>query len=207
MTEWFMIEEPDSHCMKNRFILFQRSGVFYCEDTATGKQCSLRTRDKEEAHRLLNARNDALRQPTMNLQIAQVYLQHGDPTLSARTWQDVMDQMVSIKRGETLVRWQWGIKDKAFDGLRKRKLIETTAEHLLTALKAGAVATNVYLRRIHNFAVDMHWLPWPVLPKKSWPEVKHKEKRAITLSEHQKIIDREQNPATRAFYELLRFWF
>ena len=32
--------------MKNQFILFQRNGVFYCEDTATGKQSSLRTRDQ-----------------------------------------------------------------------------------------------------------------------------------------------------------------
>jgi len=38
--------------MKNRFILFQRSGVYYCEDTTTGKQSSLRTRDKADAVRL-----------------------------------------------------------------------------------------------------------------------------------------------------------
>jgi integrase len=49
----------------------------------------------------------------------------------------------------------------------------------------------------------MHWLPWPVLPKPNWPRVRHREKRAITFEEHQKIIARELNPATRAFYELL----
>ena len=65
-------------------------------------------------------------------------------------------------------------------------------------LKAGSVSTNVYLRRIHNYAVNMHWLPWPVLPKPNWPPVKHGEKRAITFEEHQKIIGRELNPATRA---------
>jgi integrase len=59
------------------------------------------------------------------------------------------------------------------------------------------------LRRIHNYAVNMHWLPWPVLPKPNWPPVKHGEKRAITFEEHQKIITRELNPATRAYYELL----
>jgi hypothetical protein len=41
-----------------------------------------------------------------------------------------------------LIRWQWPIKDKAFDQLRHRKLIETTADHFLAVLKAGAVATN-----------------------------------------------------------------
>jgi hypothetical protein len=67
--------------VKNRFILFQRSGVFYTEDTTTGKQASLRTKDKTDALRLLNIKNEATRQPAMNLQIAQVYLQHGDPAL------------------------------------------------------------------------------------------------------------------------------
>jgi integrase len=42
-----------------------------------------------------------------------------------------------------------------------------------------------------------------VLPKPNWPTVKHKDKRAITFDEHQKIITRELNPATRAYYELL----
>jgi hypothetical protein len=35
--------------MKQRFILFRRAGVFYYEDTTTGKQLSLRTKDEAEA--------------------------------------------------------------------------------------------------------------------------------------------------------------
>ena len=35
--------------MKSRFILFKRSGVYYAEDTTTGKQSSLRTKDEAEA--------------------------------------------------------------------------------------------------------------------------------------------------------------
>jgi integrase len=189
--------------MKNRFILFQRSGVFYCEDTSNGRQTSLRTKDKADAVRLLHVKNEAAHQPAMNLQIAQVYLQHGDPALAARTWQHVMETMISTKSGNNLLRWQGAVKDQALGPLRQRKLLETTAEHFLAVLKAGSVSTNVYLRRIHNYAVNMHWLPWPVLPKPNWPPVKHGEKRAITFEEHQKIITRELNPATRAYYELL----
>ena len=48
--------EPESHHMKHRFILFQRSGILYCEDTSTGNQTSLRTRDKADALRLLTSR-------------------------------------------------------------------------------------------------------------------------------------------------------
>ena len=65
--------------MKNRFFLFLRSGVYYVEDTTTGKPASLRTRDKADAMRLLLVKNEAARQPGMNMQIAQVYLQHGEP--------------------------------------------------------------------------------------------------------------------------------
>jgi hypothetical protein len=37
---------------------------------------------------------------------------------------------------------------------------------------------------MHNFCVDMNWLPWPLIPKRQWPAVKFKDKRAITLEEH-----------------------
>jgi len=48
--------------MKNQFILFQCSGVYYSEDTSTGRQVSLRTKDKADALRLLNAKNEATHQ-------------------------------------------------------------------------------------------------------------------------------------------------
>jgi hypothetical protein len=59
--------------MKTRFNLFRRAGVFYTEDTATGKQTSLRTKDETEARTLLNARNEAQREPVLNLHLARAY--------------------------------------------------------------------------------------------------------------------------------------
>jgi integrase len=189
--------------MKNRFLLFQRSGIFYCEDTSTGKQTSLRTRDRADAERLLAAKNEAAHQPAMNLQIAQVYLQHGDPALATRTWQEVMTQIAASKTGSTQKRWHGAIADKAPDLIRQRRLLDTSAEHFLAVLKAGKVATNVYLRRIHHFAVAMHWLPWPVLPKLHWPRIEHQIKRGITADEHRKIVAAERNPVKRAYFEML----
>jgi integrase len=72
-------------------------------------------------------------------------------------------------------------------------------------LERGGVSTNSYLRRIHSFALDMDWLPWPVLAKKRWPAFKFKPKRAITAAEHQQILAGEHNPEWHAFYQLL--WF
>lgn len=192
--------------MKTRYRLIcrgKRGGTYYCVDTQNGKRTSLQTSNEDEARQLVETKNQAARQPAMNLQLAQVYLMHGDPALTARTWQNVMEQMSELKSGNTLRRWQTAMRDPAFDSLRQRKLIETTAEHFLAVLKAGSVSTNMFLRRIHNYSVNMRWVPLPVLPKPNWPVVRHQERRAITLEEHQKIVERELNPATRAYYELL----
>jgi integrase len=69
-------------------------------------------------------------------------------------------------------------------------------------MKAGKVSTNVYLRRLHNFCVDLNWLPWPLIPKRQWPAVQFKAKRAITREEHLQIIAAEKNPERRALYQL-----
>ena len=45
------------------------------------------------------------------------------------------------------VRWKSAAKDKAFDLIRHRILIETQAEHLLAVLRAGKVSTNAFLRK------------------------------------------------------------
>jgi integrase len=80
--------------------------------------------------------------------------------------------------------------------------LETQAAHFLKVLENGSISTNIYLRRIHNFALDMNWLPWCVSPKKRWPAIQFKEKRAITWEEHKAIVARELNPERNAFYQL-----
>ncbi|MCX6901649.1 MAG: hypothetical protein NT105_23460 [Verrucomicrobia bacterium] len=61
--------------MKIRFRMYRRrNGVFYCEDGATGKQESLGTKTRNEAERLIHAKNEAHIQPSVNLQIARAYL-------------------------------------------------------------------------------------------------------------------------------------
>ena len=188
--------------MKSKYRLFRRGQVFWCQDNQTGKQHSLRTKDRTLAERFLHARNEAHEQPLINLQIARAYLLVSDPQIGKRTWQVVMDELVNLKDGVTQVRWLVAIKSHDFDGLRHLPLLETRSDHFLRALDSRKVSTNVFLRRIHNFALAMNWLPVPVIPKAQWPGFRFKEKRAITLEEHRAIIARETNPERRAFYEL-----
>jgi integrase len=191
--------------MQKRFRLYRRgqNGCYYIHDGQTGKQKSLGTTDKTQAMRLLHVQNEAYVQPAVNLQIARAYLMASDSLISKRTWQHVMNQIVDIKTTEqTKRRWMLAIKDHAFDSIRNLPILQTTAEQLLKSIHKGTVATNVFLRQMQNFAVDMNWLPWPIISKKTWPKARFKGKRAITSAEHQLIVDREKNPERHAYYQL-----
>jgi integrase len=189
--------------MKSRFILFRRAGVFYSEDTTTRKQTSLRTKDEAEALTLLHTKNEAHRQPTLNLHIARAYLTAADPAVAQRTWQAVMEQMQTHGKDATKTRCARAMQSKAFDGLRRKKLMETTAEDLLTILNGGKVSVAHYLKRLHNLALSLGWLSVPVLPPILWPKPRFKSKRGITLVEHQRILAAEKNPERNLFYQLL----
>jgi hypothetical protein len=59
--DWYLETEKASY--ENEIHLFRRGEMFYMQDSATGKQTSLRTKDETEAKSLLEARNAAQRQP------------------------------------------------------------------------------------------------------------------------------------------------
>ena len=133
----------DAQAMKERYRLFLRhKSVYYAFDNTTKSFESLKTKDKAEAARMLVALNEAGKQPAMNLSLARVYLRHSDPMVSERTWQHVLDEIIKLKTGPTQYRWQSAAKDKAFNLIRDRVLIETHAEHLLDVLKKGTVSNG-----------------------------------------------------------------
>jgi integrase len=114
----------------------------------------------------------------------------------------VIEEIIKQKVGETKDRWERVEKDQALSSLWPLSVLETRAQHFLRAMELGTVSTNIYLRRIHNFALGMNWLPVPVIPKRMWPGFEFKAKRAISLAEHQAIVAREKNPDRLAFYQL-----
>src|SRR3981189_996847 len=113
--------------MKLRFNLFRRGQVYYCEDTTTGTQISLRTKDEGEALTLLHSKNESFRQPVLNLHIARTYLTATDPEIAKRTWQAPMDEMTRTKTGSTFIRCKRAMQDKAFDLIRDLPILETHA--------------------------------------------------------------------------------
>lgn len=192
-----------------RFRLFLKGayGTYYVEDTATGRQTSLRTRDKSEAISIWRAKNEAAAFPERSLRIGIAYMDSADPNMSKRTWGDVLQTYATAhaEGSSTRERIERVGKDKAIAPLLNLPLLRTQAEHLLQALARGSVSTNVYLRRLQNYALDCNWLPKLILPRNRWPKVRHQPKRAVTLEEHLRILEREPNPERRAFYQIC--WF
>ena len=88
--------------MQNRYTLFRRGAVFYSEDRTNGQQKSLKTRDETEAQKIVQAKNDAVNLPLMNLTMAKTYLAAQDPKLITRTWADVMQ--IFCERGKAPTR-------------------------------------------------------------------------------------------------------
>ena len=94
-----------SEAMKQAFGLVRRPwGVFYLKNKSTGVQTSLKTSDKNEAQRILQAHNESEVQPHFNLSLARVYMNGADPKLGTRTWQEVMEHIVAKKTDATRVR-------------------------------------------------------------------------------------------------------
>ena len=196
------MEQP----MKQTFLMFLRGNVYYYEDTRDGGQHSLHTRDKADARRLINAKNESVHNPAaVNLQIGRTYIAASSPEMLIRTWETVFEAMTPVKEGLTRERWDRVGKDPAYNLIWNRPIMETQPEEILKVLKTGTIATNVFLRRMHNYAIDMGWLPTPIIAKRKWPKLKHGETRAITAGEHQLILNGEKNPERHDYYELL--WY
>src|SRR5262245_21832217 len=142
--------------MKDRYRLFKRRGrIFYCFDNQTERYVSLQTTDRAAARQIVEAKNIALRQPALSRQIGKAYLAQSDPQIMTRTWQHAFDALIETKQGVTQLRWQRAIKEKPFDLIRDRVIIETHAGHFLEVLRVGTVSTNVHLRKVHNFCLDL----------------------------------------------------
>jgi len=91
---------------------------FYVFDRLTGQRQSLETDDPATALRLLHARKESQQQPIINRQIARAYLAAGDPEISRRTWQMVMEEIIKTKHDETQERWVRASQDHAFNLIR-----------------------------------------------------------------------------------------
>lgn len=124
--------------MPPKYRPFQRAeGVFYWQENRTSNRGSLRTKDRPEAQRLLVAMNEGHRQPVLNLALGRAYLAAHDPKMSSRTWGEVMDEMSRHGLPTTQRRCARAMRSRAYDSIRKKPLVETTAADRLAICHAN----------------------------------------------------------------------
>jgi len=164
----------------------------------------LRTRDEAEAQRIIQAKNDAVKLPQMNLVMAKTYLSAQDPKMITRTWADVFARFNDRSNDNTRMRHERVVRTKPMQFLKDKRLIETTADDFFEALKLGSNSTIAFLQTLHNDALGMGWIPSPILPRKLWPKMNKKDKRAITEKEHITLMAAVDDE-WRLYFQLL--WF
>ncbi|MGB8466402.1 MAG: hypothetical protein WCE49_15755, partial [Terrimicrobiaceae bacterium] len=124
--------------MKTRYRLIRRgrgNGIFYCVDSKTGKRTSLGKVNKEEGRQVVDAKNQAERQPMLNLQLAKAYLAGTDAEMPKRTWQHALEVLTETKRGANKERWRRVATDRALSLLWGKVIVETEAELMLKVLR------------------------------------------------------------------------
>lgn len=71
----------------------------------------------------------------------------------------IEELLVCKKRGKsTQERIENAAKDKALIPLLDRPVGETKAREIFEVIRNGGVATHVFLRRFHNFALQLIWI-------------------------------------------------
>jgi len=188
---------------KQRYWLYRRAGIYYLHDAETGKRESLNTHSKREAEQIRIVRNEVAARPQVGWALAKACFAAQDSKVLKRTWQEVIEEFCSRGKSQTQTYRRWVVSQTPFNQLRHKKLIETTADDIMGFLKAGGAQTHLVLRCLHNLAVGLGWLPWPILANKLWPKILTKNKRGITWEEHGRITDAEQNLERRLYYEVL----
>jgi len=191
--------------MQARYRLYRRSnrshGTYYAQDVTTGARESLGTKNKAEAQKLLQAKNEAYIQPVLSRELAKVYLHTLDPDFGTRTWLDVARLIDNSYDGNTKTRFQKFLKSHPVRRLMSRRLIETSASDFLSVFshpRAG-VSTNVQLRILHNRAFDLEWILKPVLSRRAWPKIRYASRRGITRDQHESVLKVTPNKEYRLY--------
>ena len=186
--------------MKQRFYLYRRGETYYLQDSRTGKQQSLETKDKQTALRLLEVKRQSTADVGFNQIMLKTCLTVQDPLLTKRAWESVMEQM------------QTHGKDSTRNPLRPRDAVQSFSAAPACEIhghyrrgfsddpqSADKVSVAHYLKRLHNLAIGLGLAgACRSLAPRLWPKPHFKPKRGITLAEHQRILAAEEECRTQS---------
>ena len=159
--------------MKTKYTLFRRGGIYYSQDSATGQQKSLRTRDEAEALKLINARNEAHRQPVLNLHLARAYLTRQRPRLCGTHLADRHGAVAEPRQGEQPRALRQRVQvARPLTDCGTRNLWKPPPMISLPCSKKAKCAINCFLKRLHNFALSLGWIAIPIVAPVSLAQIR-----------------------------------
>ena len=189
--------------MKHYRTYRRSNGNFYSHEQESGKQRSLKTKDKIVAKRLVDELNKAIEAPVLAKSQAMATLTAVEPMMGKRRWQDVMDEVSDVPKESTRERRLREYKSPRYNPIRNRLVIDPIRAEFNRLLGNQKPSTNTYLKLLQNFALSNRWLSEPVIDAKRWPKAIKKKKRAVTEDEHNRIVASEQNEERRQYYRMI----
>jgi integrase len=189
--------------LNQQFRMYRRGRVFYAQCNETGKQTSLRTKDEETASEILGGMNRGAKDPQIQREVALATLAVCDPDSRHRAWSDVFEAYASSGKQQTRERKRREFRSQHYATICDKPLVDTMAEDFYGILSSCGSGTSHYLKRAHNYAVEIGWLPKPVIPSKLWPKTNRRPIRAISAAEHERILESEKNAERKLYYQLL----
>ncbi|MGA1697191.1 MAG: hypothetical protein ACO39V_09955 [Arenicellales bacterium] len=90
--------------MKERFRMYRRGETYYAQCNRTGRQQSLKTKDKEAATAMLAGMNGAAKSPQNHREVALATLGVCDPAARNRIWNDVFQAYAASGEPQTQER-------------------------------------------------------------------------------------------------------
>jgi hypothetical protein len=192
-----MSKQPKPYKLKKRN---DKGGVYYIIDKATGKSRSSQTADRDEADELAKIKYKLTGDThhLHHLKAAEYHLAHINPMWANATWEDVFQRMIKgpkqrgggSRRTTTIKMLESQWRQRWFDGLRGKRLIETTGDDFLVPLSEQGKAATVFARQLHHFAAGTKMLYAELVGKYQWKKFAAAKpiSRAITEQEHQLLL-------------------
>lgn len=176
-------------------------GVWNAIDKKTGKAKSLKIQGtREEAEKLADIEWDQTddTNAAFHMKTAEAHLAKCNPAWLTNTWRTVYEAHKKAPAEKTRRPKSIGTirgidsawNDKALDGFRDRRLLDTTASEISRAANQMGSYNMLMLKRWHAFAVKHLMMPFPIMGEDMWPAIEERSpmSRAIKLDEHKQIL-------------------
>jgi len=112
-----------------------------------------------------------------------------------------MDQLQARGKDSSRQRYASVFQSPAFDGLRHKKLLETTTDDFFAVFKDGQGVHRLFPEAVAQLCGDLGWLAVPIVAPYLWPKYEPKDRRGITRDETPKPDGQREKAGMELFLD------